>query len=63
MGVGLLSNAAWKREVTHRNLSSSSKNFISLKIFNIFLYVLGSRLSKSLISVFPQISPESQVRQ
>lgn len=39
MGAGLLSNATWKREVAHRNLSNSSKNFISLKIFNIFLYV------------------------
>ena len=57
MGAGLLSNATWKRVVTRRNLSSGSKNFISLKIFNIFLYVLGFRLSKSLISVFPEISP------
>lgn len=62
MRAGLLSNATWKREVTHRNLSNSSKNFISLKIFNIFLYVLGPRLSKSLISVFPEISLESWVR-
>lgn len=57
MGAGLLSNATWKRVVTRRKLSSGSKNFISLKIFNIFLYVLGFRLSKSLISVFPEISP------
>lgn len=44
----------------HKNLSNSSKNFISLKRFNIFLYVLGPRLSKSLINLvffqkFPQI--------
>ena len=57
MGSGLLSNATWKRVVSHRNLSSSSKNFISLKIFNRCLYVLEARLSKSLISVFPEISP------
>lgn len=63
MGAGLLSNAIWKRAVTHRNLSNGSKNFISLKIFSIFLYVLGPMLSKSLISVFPEISPESRVRQ
>lgn len=50
-GAGLLSNATWTREVTHRNLSNSSKNFISLKVFNIFLYVLWPRLSKSLISL------------
>lgn len=56
MGAGLLSNATWKRAVTRRNLSNGSKNCISLKIFNIFLYVLGTKLSKSLISVFPEIS-------
>ena len=57
MGSGLLSNATWKRVVSHRNLSNGSKNFISLKIFNRCLYVLEARLSKSLISVFPEISP------
>lgn len=30
MSAGLLSNATWKREVTHRNVSNSSKNVISL---------------------------------
>lgn len=63
MRARLLSNATWKREVTHKNLSSGSQNFISLKIFNIVLYVLGLRPSKSLISVFPEISSESWVRQ
>lgn len=46
-GSWLLSNGIWKREVMHRNLSNSSKNFVSLKWFNIFLYVLGPKLSKS----------------
>lgn len=50
-GAELLSNATWTRVVTHRNLANSSKNFISLKVFNIFLYVLWPRLSKSLISL------------
>lgn len=56
MRAGLLSNATWKREATHRNLSNGSKNFISLKIFNIFLYVLAPSPSKSLLVFFQKSS-------